>query len=63
MPPAAPQKLVALAEACWHQDPEQRPEFSEVIRKLIWTFIHVLIANRASFLVMAAIAGISSCRS
>ncbi|CAM6106661.1 unnamed protein product [Calypogeia fissa] len=31
MPETAPPKLTALAEACWHQDPEQRPEFSEAV--------------------------------
>lgn len=31
MPPTASPKLTDLAEACWHQDPVQRPEFSEAV--------------------------------
>lgn len=30
MPPSVPPKLAGLAELCWHQNPEQRPEFNEV---------------------------------
>eukprot|EP00897_Mesotaenium_endlicherianum_P000769 jgi/Mesen1/10693/ME000090S10153 len=31
MPPQAPQRLVALAERCWHFNPDERPEFSEIL--------------------------------
>jgi hypothetical protein len=31
MPPFIPEKLRLLAQQCWHQDPKQRPEFSEVL--------------------------------
>jgi hypothetical protein len=31
IPPFVPEKLSLLAQQCWHQDPKQRPEFSEVL--------------------------------
>ncbi|EFJ32295.1 hypothetical protein SELMODRAFT_451542 [Selaginella moellendorffii] len=31
MPASVPDKLVNLAERCWNQDPQLRPEFSEVL--------------------------------
>ncbi|KAL2613531.1 hypothetical protein R1flu_025223 [Riccia fluitans] len=31
MPPTVPPKLAGLAELCWHQDPDQRPEFNEAV--------------------------------
>ncbi|KAG6544341.1 hypothetical protein Mapa_014175 [Marchantia paleacea] len=31
MPPSVPPKLAGLAELCWHQNPEQRPEFNEAV--------------------------------
>jgi hypothetical protein len=34
MPPFIPEKLRLLAQQCWHQDPKQRPEFSEVLAVL-----------------------------
>jgi hypothetical protein len=34
IPPFVPEKLSLLAQQCWHQDPKQRPEFSEVVAVL-----------------------------
>ncbi|KAL3679475.1 hypothetical protein R1sor_022431 [Riccia sorocarpa] len=31
MPATVPPKLAGLAELCWHQDPDQRPEFNEAV--------------------------------
>jgi hypothetical protein len=31
IPPFVSEKLSVLAQQCWHQDPKQRPEFSEVV--------------------------------
>eukprot|EP01015_Nassula_variabilis_P013637 TRINITY_DN2122_c0_g1_i5.p1 TRINITY_DN2122_c0_g1~~TRINITY_DN2122_c0_g1_i5.p1 ORF type:complete len:232 (+),score=5.90 TRINITY_DN2122_c0_g1_i5:88-783(+) len=34
IPQSCPLKLQSLMQKCWHQDPEQRPQFNEVIKSL-----------------------------
>ncbi len=40
IPPFVPEKLSLLAQQCWHQDPKQGPEFSEVL--LPFSNFHVI---------------------
>jgi hypothetical protein len=45
IPPFVPEKLSLLAQQCWHQDPKQRPEFSEVLA-VLEEMVTVQMTNR-----------------
>ncbi|CAK9274527.1 unnamed protein product [Sphagnum jensenii] len=45
IPPFVPEKLSLLAQQCWHQDPKQGPEFSEVLA-VLEEMVMVQMTNR-----------------
>ncbi len=50
IPPFVPEKLSLLAQQCWHQDPKQRPEFSEVLLLVLCLTCHFVAFPSSSYL-------------
>jgi hypothetical protein len=48
IPPTAPTELVQLMEICWHQDPERRPKFLEIVEALDRRLPTAAIGHRSS---------------